>query len=284
MLYKKNTTARLDCELFKNPTAEYRGTPFWAWNCKLEQKELEWQLEVFKKMGFGGAHMHVRTGMATPYLGEEYMELVKACVEKAKSQEMLAWLYDEDRYPSGFAGGLVTKEEKFRARYLLFTPIPYGEAGELVKQEGTVQAVRAENGTLLCCYDVELDPTGALISWKVIGEEQEAEHEKWYAYLEQHVARPRYNNQSYVNTLDKTAMDRFIEVTYERYKEVVGEEFDKTIPSIFTDEPQMIHKSTLKYATEKARYSQNKHNNVIIMQPQGQVFILFQIFFKSIIY
>ena len=252
MLYKKNTTARLDCELFKNPTAEYRGTPFWAWNCKLEQKELEWQLEVFKKMGFGGAHMHVRTGMTTPYLGEEYMELVKACVEKAKSQEMLAWLYDEDRYPSGFAGGLVTKEEKFRARYLLFTPIPYGEAGELVKQEGTVQAVRAENGSLLCCYDVELDATGALVSWKVIGEAQEAEHEKWYAYLEQHVARPRYNNQSYVNTLDKAAMDRFIEVTYERYKEAVGEEFDKTIPSIFTDEPQMIHKSTLKYATEKA--------------------------------
>ena len=252
MLYKKNDSPALDRELFRNPTAEYRGTPFWAWNCKLEQKELEWQLEIFKKMGFGGAHMHVRTGMETPYLSDEYMELVKACVEKAKSEEMLAWLYDEDRYPSGFAGGLVTKEERFRARYLLFTPIPYGKAGKLVKQEGTVQAVRAENGTLLCCYDVELDPAGSLVSWKVIGEEEEAVHEKWYAYLEQHVARPRYNFQSYVNTLDKAAMDRFIEVTYERYKEAVGEEFDKTIPSIFTDEPQMVLKSTLKYATEKA--------------------------------
>ena len=38
MLYKKNGTARLDKELFKNPTAEYRGTPFWAWNCKLERE------------------------------------------------------------------------------------------------------------------------------------------------------------------------------------------------------------------------------------------------------
>lgn len=68
MLYKKNTTPRLDMQLFREPTAEYRGTPFWAWNCKLEQKELEWQLEVLKQMGFGGAHMHVRSGMATPYL------------------------------------------------------------------------------------------------------------------------------------------------------------------------------------------------------------------------
>ena len=51
MLYKKNTSPKLTQELFQNPTSEYRGTPFWAWNCKLEQKELEWQLEILKKMG-----------------------------------------------------------------------------------------------------------------------------------------------------------------------------------------------------------------------------------------
>jgi len=252
MLYKKNHTARLDRELFKHPTAEYRGTPFWAWNCKLEQKELEWQLEVFKKMGFGGAHMHVRTGMSTPYLGEEYMELVKTCVEKAKREEMLAWLYDEDRWPSGFAGGLVTRDERFRARYLLFTPTPYDKTRKLFKQEANTRVTRSENGVLLCCYDVELDENGYLLGWKVIGEDEPAVHEKWYAYREQQAPGPRYNYQSYVNTLDKAAIDRFIEVTYESYKKAVGEEFDKTIPSIFTDEPQLIHKTTLKYATEKA--------------------------------
>ena len=97
MLYKKNVSPYLEKELFFHPTAEYRGTPFWAWNCNLEPKELEWQLEVFKKMGFGGAHMHVRTGLSTEYLGDEFMQLVKACVQKAKSEDMLAWLYDEDR-------------------------------------------------------------------------------------------------------------------------------------------------------------------------------------------
>ena len=115
----------MDKDLFQHPTAEYRGTPFWSWNCKLDQEELEWQLEVFKKMGFGGAHMHVRTGMDTPYLSNEYMEIVKACVAKAKKEEMLAWLYDEDRFPSGFAGGLVTKDIQYRSRYLMFTPTPY---------------------------------------------------------------------------------------------------------------------------------------------------------------
>lgn len=28
MLYKKNKSKELDSKLFKNPTAEYRGTPF----------------------------------------------------------------------------------------------------------------------------------------------------------------------------------------------------------------------------------------------------------------
>ena len=123
MLYKKNNAPKLSQELFENPTAEYRGTPFWGWNCELKREELEWQLENFKKMGFGGAHMHVRTGMSTPYLSDEFMTLIKACVEKAKSEDMLAWLYDEDRWPSGAAGGLVTKEKKYRGRYLLFTPL-----------------------------------------------------------------------------------------------------------------------------------------------------------------
>ena len=35
-------------------------------NCKLEREELLRQLDVLKEMGMGGAHIHVRTGMATP--------------------------------------------------------------------------------------------------------------------------------------------------------------------------------------------------------------------------
>ena len=40
MLYKKNKNSKLDFELFKNPTAEYRGAPFWAWNCELDKDVL----------------------------------------------------------------------------------------------------------------------------------------------------------------------------------------------------------------------------------------------------
>ena len=40
MLYRQKDEAYLRNELFKNPTAEYRGAPFWAWNCRLDRERL----------------------------------------------------------------------------------------------------------------------------------------------------------------------------------------------------------------------------------------------------
>jgi len=53
-----------------------------------------------------------------------------------------------------------------------------------------------------------------------------------------------------IDTLNKKAIERFIEVTHEKYKDIVGDEFSKTIPAIFTDEPQVPRKSTLSFAKE----------------------------------
>ncbi len=251
MLYKKNISPVLDNTLFENPTSEYRGTPFWAWNCRLEKQELERQIDILNQMGFGGFHMHVRTGMDTPYLSDEYMALIKACVNKAKKEQMLAYLYDEDRWPSGAAGGLVTKDKRFRTRYLLFTHTPYGE-GVVKKQEySRAEGARTEQGTLLACFDVELDECGCLRSSRLIGEKEKAVHDKWYAYIELANESGWYNNQTYVNTLNKEAIDRFIEITHESYNRIIADEFDKTVPSIFTDEPQFTLKGTFAFADGK---------------------------------
>ncbi len=243
MLYKKNSASELTEALFKNPTAEYRGTPFWAWNNLLTKEELCRQIDVFKEMGLGGFHMHVRTGLKNKYLSDEYMELVKACVEKAKGEEMLAWLYDEDRWPSGAAGGLVTCDEKYRARNLVFTTEKHGavfSSGDVSRSNGD----RSGNETLLACYDVILDEAGYLESYKRIEENQEAQGTKWYAFLNVYGPNSWHNDQTYVDTLNAEAIKRFIEVTHERYKESVGYEFGKTVPAIFTDEPQFTRKDT----------------------------------------
>ncbi len=253
MLYKKNSAPVLSDELFRNPTCEYRGTPFWAWNSELKLDELERQIDIFKEMGLGGFHMHVRTGMSTPYLNDEFMGLVKGCVEKAKKEEMLAWLYDEDRWPSGAAGGLVTKDEKHRARCLLFTtePCSLEEADKADVIDSRAEGGRSGKGYLISCYDVKLDKDGFLEEYKRIGEKDEAEGTKWYAYLKIHAPSPWYNNQTYVDTLSKASIERFVELTHEKYKEAVGDEFDNTVPAIFTDEPQFTRKNTFGNSTDK---------------------------------
>ncbi|MBQ7224914.1 MAG: hypothetical protein IJX06_05125 [Clostridia bacterium] len=245
MLYKKNGSKKLDTKLFENPTCEYRGAPFWAWNTKLEKDELLWQIDRLKEMGLGGYHMHTRSGMNTEYLGTEFMDLIKACNEHGKKVGMLSWLYDEDRWPSGAAGGIVTKNPKYRSKFINFT---------MKKKEDVVDAKTGyETGKpyFVSAYDVTLNPDGTLKSYAVIGENDEAQGKKWYAYVCTPVPTGWYNYQTYVDTLDKEAMQEFIRVTYEAYDKAVGDDFGESIPAIFTDEPQFAIKHTFSFATSE---------------------------------
>ncbi|MBQ8849520.1 MAG: hypothetical protein IJ011_04190 [Clostridia bacterium] len=248
MLYEKNKAPSLSDELFKNPTSEYRGTPFWSWNCKLEEKELLRQIEELKEMGFGGFHMHCRAGMSTEYLSDDFMKLIKACVKKAKKEDMLAWAYDEDRWPSGFAGGIVTKDKKYRKRVLVFSPEPPNADKALdLSRNDVVRGAHIDFGR----YDVLLNDKGELLSYRHLGDNDAPQGEVYYAYEAITEPTPRFNNQTYVDTLNPEAMKRFIDVTYETYKKAVGKEFGKTVPAIFTDEPQFARKMRLSFATSK---------------------------------
>lgn len=241
MLYKQNQSYELDEKLFKNPTSEYRAAPFWAWNCKLNKDILNEQIDIFKKMGFGGFHMHSRIGMSTPYLKDEFMGLIKFCTQKAEQENMLAYLYDEDRWPSGSAGGYVTKTHKYRQRYLIFSQ----NSREHFSLD---EAINSSKDYLLAVFDVVLNEKGELKSYHTISENDTAIGTKWYAYVHTHDESPWHNNQTYVDTLNKEAIDEFIKITYEAYQSAVGDEFDKIIPSIFTDEPQCKPKIPLSFA------------------------------------
>jgi len=252
MLYPK-LNQKLTPDQFKNPSSEYRGAPFWAWNNKLDKDELLWQIDQLKKMGFGGFHMHVRTGMATEYLSPEYMEIIGACIEKARKENMLAWLYDEDRWPSGAAGGIVTKNPKYRIQHLLLTRFPYGTPADTVPGKyARATFGRCENGELIACFDVTLDENGSIENYKLIDKDDNACGIKLYAYSETALSGdPWYNNQSYINTLDPQSMSEFIGVTYEKYKKHCEKDFGSLIPAIFTDEPQFSQMMALTNAFEE---------------------------------
>ncbi len=244
MLYKKKNEKTLSKKLFENPTSEYRGAPFWAWNTKLEQDKVARQIGYFQEMGFGGFHIHTRTGLQDPYMGETFMDMVSFSCREAKKREMQAFLYDEDRWASGPAGGEVTKEKKFRRKKLeMYTE----DLGFDRKKE---EALDLGEPYLLAVYDVVLDEKGYLSSFRRIEKSAVAEGVKWFAYCMIEEDREWWNGQAYVDTMDKEAVSRFIEITYDCYKAKVGEDFGGVIPSIFTDEPNVNEDNTTMAAVQ----------------------------------
>ncbi len=229
-----------DEKIFNNPTSEYRGAPFWAWNCKCEKDELKRQIGILKEMGFGGFHMHSRSGMAVEYLSDEFMDLVSFCCEEADKQGMTARIYDDDRWSSGCAGGLVTKNPKYRLKYLLFTN----------KKIKTVKKSIGNNTGepyLIASYDIKLNKNGDLEKYSIT--DGNAENEMWYAYVCTMAPTPFRNRQTDADTMDENTTDEFIKITHERYKECVGEYFNKNVPDIFTDEPYVYPKKHLPDAS-----------------------------------
>lgn len=265
MMYDEKKKAPLSMEDFVYPPMIYRGTPFWAWNCTMTEEKIKSVLQDFKTMGMGGAFLHSRTGMDMPYLGENFMQMIHLANEEAKRLGLHVCLYDEDRWPSGYAGGLVTQNERYRSRFLVFSPrkLPPHEKADDSQYMASAEAVLSGKRRLLASYRVQLE-NGWLKQYRRLTTEEaentacgseaetyESGWKKWYAYLEIAGDNPWFNNQAYVDTLNPKAIQEFIRVTYEAYERELGKEFGEDIPMIFTDEPQFAFKSQFGYAEEE---------------------------------
>ncbi len=239
-LYPEAATPALDPALFAAPPTRYRGTPFWSWNTKMEPAHLE-MIGEFKQMGMGGVHLHARTGLATPYLGDEFMALAKASAEECERQGMLLWLYDEDRWPSGYAGGLVTRDDAtHRQQILAFTRVREEDYVPPKREVGHVELRRTGSLALLARFAL-VRSGSSVASWHrlVHGEACPAGAEEWFAYAGATATSRWFNRGTYLDTLSPKAVEAFIASTHERYRAVLGDRFGTTIPAIFSDEPQM---------------------------------------------
>jgi hypothetical protein len=191
-------------------------------------------------MGFGGFYMHVRQGLETRYMGEGFIDAVKCCVKKAKSLGMFACLYDEDRWPSGAAGGFVTRDKRYRQRFVHMTK---SDRSDDVCREN---AYAEGKYFFLGAFDVKVSADGRMVSYVKIPRDAAAENKYYFFCGVQAGGEARYNLQSYVDTMSKDAVDRFIEVTHKVYAKEIGSDFGKTVPTVFTDEPQVINSEPLR--------------------------------------
>jgi hypothetical protein len=227
--------------LWLDPPAIYRGAPFWSWNSELDPARLCRQIEAMHRGGMGGFFMHSRYGLKTPYLSEEWFACVSACVEKARELGLKAYLYDEDRWPSGPAGGFVTRAHpEFRAHYLLARdprePVPAAGLGH-PSSGPSAGAERPEDHRVaaLGLFRIERDLGGELASFAPASPESPGELIVFEVYTETPTGWT--NDGGYLDTLNPDAMTEYLRVTHEEYGKRYGADFGGVIPALFTDEP-----------------------------------------------
>ncbi len=209
---------------FAAPRAKDRAKPFWAWNGKLEKEELLRQIDNMKEMGFGGFFMHSRTGLVTEYLGEEWFSLVNACADYAKTLGMEAWLYDEDRWPSGTAGGMVTKYPEYRMRHIVMERLPKNQ-------------IDFASPDVLGVFETE-EQEGLLLDYRRIFSASDAKQDTLMAFRVEEMEKGSfYNGYTYVDTMNREATEYFLQLTHEAYVKHSGQRLGDSIRGIFTDEP-----------------------------------------------
>ena len=221
----------MDKDVFKNPPKEYRASPFWSWNDDLTKEELVWQVEQMKEQGFGGYFMHSRVGLITEYLSPAWMDRARACLETGKRIGMESWLYDEDKWPSGFAGGIVPAEsEEYRGRSLVVRKIRPADIAKAKKDTATVAIFWIERGK-----------GNTAKSWKVIypGKARATKPRAQVYAVSVRIAEKNnwYNSESYVDLLNPKVTRAFLKSTHDQYYRWFGTDFGEFMPGIFTDEP-----------------------------------------------
>jgi hypothetical protein len=78
----------------------------WAVNAPLDQARLRGQLDQIRRDGFDGVVFHPRFYPGQPpYLSDEYLRIVSGVILHAQAIGLSLWIYDENGWPSGIAGG-----------------------------------------------------------------------------------------------------------------------------------------------------------------------------------
>ncbi len=191
------------------PAAIYRGAPFWSWNSELDPDRLCRQIQSMHDAGLGGFFMHSRYGLKTAYLSDEWFECVGTCVEKARELGMKAFLYDEDRWPSGPAGGFVTREHpEFRLHYL--------RAG--------LHGQPDSDADFVAVFDVETDGN-ELQTYRAIADVDDAEGRVLAFEMTTQEPNGWTNDGGYLDTMNPDAVAEYIRVTHDEYAARYADDF-----------------------------------------------------------
>jgi hypothetical protein len=219
--------------LFKDPPREYSTGPLWVWNDMLTEREVRETLRDLFGQKVKQVWVHPRPGLMTPYLSKEWFRLWKAALDEAQRLGMNVWIYDENSYPSGFAGGWVPDQmPESRARGLKFSES---------------KTAPSWSGDLVGLYRCEEDRFENVTAKAKAG--QALPEGRYLAATEVRAGNsPWFGNRGYVNLLSPGVTEKFLEVTMEAYRREIGKEFGRHVPGVFSDEPNIREVGSLAWS------------------------------------
>lgn len=223
-------------KLFADPPSEFRTMPLWVWNDQVTEAKLDRMLKELKEAGFGGLFVHPRPGLITEYLSDDWFRLYKYTVDKGKEMGLEVWIYDENSYPSGFAGGHVPAE----------MPESYNQ-GQGLRLEKVEMLPESWDDCFICLLkegDSWKDITASITSYQ-------SKKGDYYLYKKTYYGRSDwYGGYSYVDLLAPGVTEKFIEITMSGYEKTFGEAFGKAVPGVFTDEPNIVTSGGLRWTPD----------------------------------
>jgi hypothetical protein len=165
-------------KIFADPPREYSSGPLWTWNDNLTEQHIRLTMRDLASQKVKQVWVHPRPGLLTPYLSPEWFRLWKIALDEAEKLDMNVWIYDENSYPSGFAGGLVPEAmPESRGRGLVFTEHEQpARPGKDVVAVYSITADGCKNVTTAARSDKPL-PKGRYLVARV----RRARSSKWFA-------------------------------------------------------------------------------------------------------
>lgn len=203
---------------------EYSTVPFWVWNDWMTPLQLEQTLDTLAAQHIRQVIVHPRPGLMTPYLSDEWFKLWEASLALARMRGMALWIYDENSYPSGFAGGHVAEA------------MPDSRA--LGLKLVSMTSVEMGHPDYLAVY--RTTPGGYMRVMATAGQHRRLPDGDYrIAVLERAGTSAWYGGRFHTDLLRPGVTAKFLEVTLEPYRRRFGHEFGKTILGVFTDEPHL---------------------------------------------
>ena len=221
---------------------KYGTMPKWIWNVSLEEIEPEEIRRQFKsfseKDGYTGVMIVLWNNDG--YMSEEYFEKYRCALEAAREVGLSIIIWDENGFPSGFAGGELEREyPQYTAKQLDMTELIAmgGQTVTMAAGEGFEGAV-AMNTLTNERLDISEFVTGGTLKWTAPTDEWRVMLFNCVSAGETYVA---FGKAKIVDYLDKNAVSKLIELTHQRYYDRFPEFFGEVIKYAFYDEPAFWH-------------------------------------------